>query len=239
MEIRTLLRDPRVKWLLWTVPILIVVGVLWLVPRARSIVNSNSAVASVTLSALLVLLYLGQYRLQSRQLRFQNKPHVDVQRRSADGGTLEVWLSNFGNGVATDIELKSCIEYESEDGTVSGCESRQLRRVGEDGDPKKRVGNSLKAGEDGVRFVGDPSTLIDPKQSGSILAATEQLAATGVEEATFSFYITNSSLLGQHDEERIFGRPRTVELEPGGMNFEELLNAPGTTEIQGKEVAYV
>jgi hypothetical protein len=239
MEIRTLLRDPRVKWLLWTIPILIVVGVLWLVPRARSIVNSNSAIASVTLSALLVLLYLGQYRLQSRQLRFQNKPHVDVQRRSADGSTLEVWLSNFGNGVATDIELKSCVEYESDDETVSDCQTRQLKRVGEDGNPKDRIGNSLKAGEDDVRFVGDPVLPVGPGDRGGLVTATRWLAEREVEEATFSFYITNSSLLGQEDEERIFGRPRTIELDPEGMDLEELLDSPGTKEINGHEAAFV
>ena len=232
-------RDPRLRWIIGAVVILILLGGLWFHPQLRAAVNSNQGFASIALSALLVVLYFGQYQLQSQQLRFQNEPHVDVQRRSADGGKLEVWLSNFGNGVATDLEVKTCIEYETQDGWISGCDSIDLRRIGDDGDPKKRIGNSLKAGEDDVRFVREPITTIDPNHSGSILAATRQLAADDVEKATFSFFITNSSLMGQQDEERIFGPPRTVELKPEGMTFEELLQVKGTTEINGKEVSYV
>jgi hypothetical protein len=185
---------------------------------------------------MLVVLYFGQFHLQSRQLRFQNKPHIEIQKYNTEGKKLEVWLSNLGNGVATDIELETCIDFESTGDLESGCAITRLRRVGKEGDPKRRVGNSLQAGEHNVRFVGEPVTEIAPDSPAGLVAATDRLAAEGINSATLSFYVTSKDLLGHQDREKVFGWDRTVELEQGGMNIEEIRAAPARMEINGESV---
>ena len=234
--------NPRYQRWLWAVGIFVVLGtvvILWRYPALRATVNRNQGVVSVVLTAMLVVLYFGQFRLQSRQLRYQNKPHVEIQKYETDGKKLEIWLSNLGNGVATDIELETCIDFEPTSSLEPGCTSRRLRRIGEDGDPKWRVGNSLKAGEHNVRFIGEPVTEISPESESDgwgLVAATDRLESENVDKATLGFYITSEDLLSRKDRERVFGWDRTVELEPGGMNIEEVKNAPGSIETDGENI---
>jgi hypothetical protein len=210
------------------------VVVLWRYPSLREAVNRNQGVVSVVLTAMLVVLYFGQFRLQSRQLQFQHKPHVEIQKYETEGKQLEVWLSNLGNGVATDIELETCIDFEPTDDLEPGCASIRFRRVGENGDPKRRVGNSLKAGEHNIRFVCEPVTKITSDRRAGLMTATRRLAAEGLDEATLGFFVTSKNLLGHEDRERVFGWDETVELESGGMNIEDFRAAPGSIEIEGE-----
>lgn len=234
--------SPRYQRWLWALGFLAVLGViviLWRSPSLRTVINRNQGVVSVVLTAMLVLLYFGQFRLQSQQLRFQNKPHVEIQKYETDGKKLEVWLSNLGNGVATDIELETCTDFESTDQLEPGCARTRLRRVGDEGDPKHRVGNSLQAGEHNIRFVGEPVTEIAPDRPAGLVAATDRLASEGVDSATLGFFVTSKDLLSHRERERVFGWDRTVELEPGGMNIEEFRAAPGHVKIEGESVDYV
>jgi len=224
------LRYRHWTWLAGLVVVAIIVALLALSPWFRAVMNTNQGAVSVILTAMLVILYFGQFHLQSRQLRFQNASHVEIQEYDTDGKQIEIWLSNLGNGVATDIEIKTCIEFEPTENFTPDCVSARLRRVGEEGDYKQRVGNSMKAGEHNVRFIGEPRTEITPDEKNDgwgLVAATNRLASEGVEEATLDFFVTSKDLLGDEDSESIFGWAKTVELEPGGINIEEVKTTRG------------
>lgn len=224
------------------VVVLIVVGLLAISDSLRAVVNANQGAVSAILTAMLVILYFGQFHLQSRQLRFQNASHVEIQKYNTDGKDIEIWLSNLGNGVATNIEIKACIDFEPTAHFAPDCASIRLRRVDEESDYKERVGNSLQAGEHNVRFVGQPVTEITPdgeSDGWGLVAATGRLASVGVEEAKLDFFVTSKDLLGHEHSERIFGWAKTVELESGGMNIEEIKSARGSIEIDGESVATV
>ena len=111
--------------------------------------------------------------------------------------------------------------------------------MGEEGDPKRRVGNSLQAGEHNIRFVGEPVTKITPDGSGGLVGATDRLASEGVDSVTLGFFVTSKDLIGHQERERVFGWERTVELQPGGMNIEEIRDAPGHIEIDGETFPFV
>jgi hypothetical protein len=153
MDLDIPIRYRNLTWLSGLLLVVALLGISWFYSPFRSALNNNQGVISAGLTLMLVILYLGQYHLQSRQLEFQNKPLVEIQQYDTDGKEIEIWLSNLGNGVATDIELKSCLDFEATDEFEGVCGYRRLRRVGENGDPKRRVGNSLKPGEHNVRFV--------------------------------------------------------------------------------------
>lgn len=201
----------------------IVIATLALRPAWRQVLNSNQGVVSAILSSLLVLLYFGQHRLLRRQLELEHKPHVEIQEYETDGRKLIVWLSNFGNGVATNIELEGCIDFNETDNLRSGCASDRFRRVGEEGDYKKRVGNSLRPGEHNIRFVSEPAVDItpdEPNQGWGLTAATGRLAPDGIEEVTLEFWVTSEDLLGRESRESVFGRPSRVEIDGRGIDMD-------------------
>jgi hypothetical protein len=101
--------------------------------------------------------------------------------------------------------------------------------VGEEGDYKRRVGNSLKAGEHNVRFIGEPVTEITPdgqNDGWGVVAATDRLESEGIEEVSLNFFVTSQDLLGHEDRENIFGWKKTIKLEPGGLNIHDARTAP-------------
>lgn len=121
-------------------------GLMLSLPFTRSFLNSNQGAVSAALTFMLVVLYFGLYRLQGRQVRLENRPHLVVEEYDEKGNTIEVNLSNLGNGVATDIELKTAIDFEGGGPFAAGSARRRMRKVGEEIDEKHRVGNALQAG---------------------------------------------------------------------------------------------
>lgn len=74
---------------------------------------------------MLVVLYVGQYRLQGRQVRLENRPHLIVEEYDEEGNTIDANLSNLGNGVATDIELETSIDFSVVNSDLLGNEYEQ------------------------------------------------------------------------------------------------------------------
>lgn len=204
----------------------ILVGSLLLYPDSRAVLNANQGALSGTLSFLLVLLYFGQYRLQDRQLSLENRPHIELQRYEPEQKEFELWLSNPGNGVAKDIEVVTEINFPETKDIRPATNSYRVRRVDEDGDKKRRVGNSLKAGEHNVRFIGEPHIglqLSERYQGYGLRAGTGFLAREGIEEINVEFLVKGSDLLGNEYRESIFGVPYTVELDKEGLDLEGIL----------------
>lgn len=211
-----------------TILVFAVVSVL-VFPEFREFLNRNTGAFSALLTLFLVLLYFGQYRLQNRQLRLANRPAVDIQTYEEDGSYLEVWLSNLGNGVATDLRIETRVDFEENDDVGPAVGFERLRKVGEDGDRKRSVGNSLRAGEHRVKFVGEPKMCLKLRESGrtqnyGLSAGIGRLARADVEKVRFRFYIVNSDLLENEYRESVYGAiPWTIELEQGmHMGIEEL-----------------
>lgn len=224
MNNRLSLLAQRWGWLVGLVVIGAMVLLLVLRPDVRTTLNTNQGAISAVLTAMLVLLYFGQYRLQNTQLRLEHAAPVQIQKYDTEGRYLEVWLSNPGNGPATNIGVKGCIEFTGADEFESGCATTRLRRVDEDGDYRKRVGNSLQAGEHLVRFRGDPKvgiTVNEDSDGWGLLAATDRLASTDIEEITLDFRVTSEDLLGNQYEETVFGWPYTVSLDEGGVDIHQ------------------
>lgn len=196
------------------------------VPSSRAFLNTNEGAASAALTLMLVVLYVGQYRLQGRQVRLENRPHLVVEEYDEEGNTIEANLSNLGNGVATDIELVTSIDFVGGGPFAPGSTRRRMRKVGEEGDEKHRVGNALEAGRSHERFVGDAVTglVVDGEEMGyGLRAATGRLAQEGVETVTVDFSIVNTDLLGNEYEQTIYGAPYEVELGERGMGVEDVI----------------
>jgi hypothetical protein len=194
-------------------------------PVTRDLLNSNEGAVAAVLSALLVILYFGQAFLFHRQTILQNRPHVEIEKMEIKGSELEVWLSNLGNGVATDVEIESTIQFSDGKKYEPSEKSWRLRKVGETGSKKKRVGNSLKEGAKEVKFVGKPvvGLMYEGENRGyGLEAATRQLADDGVKEVELEFFVSCSDLLDNQFSESILGTAIEVDLNGSGMNLEEI-----------------
>lgn len=201
-------------------------GLMLSFPFTRAFLNSNQGAASAALTFMLVVLYFGQYRLQGRQVRLENRPHLVVEEYDEKGNTIEANLSNLGNGVATDIELETSINFEGGGSFAAGSARKWMRKVGEEGDEKHRVGNALQAGRAHERFVGDAVTglVVDGEEQGwGLRAATNRLAQEDVETVTVDFSIVNSDLLENEYEQTVYGTPYEVELNGTGVDVEEVI----------------
>lgn len=236
MAQRPILALVRRKRLLIGSAIVLVLGSFVMArPDLRSALNTNEGAVSGLLTLMLVLVYVGQYHLLDRQLSLENRPHLVLEERDEEGNEIHAWLSNLGNGVATDIELETKIDFEG-DGTYSPSSGRMwMRRVGDEGDKKKRIGNSLEAGRNYEKFIGRAITglLVDGEyQKMGLRAATGDLAMddVDVETATVEFSIVNSDLLGNEYSEPVHGVPYKIDLDRGDCSAEEVI-------IHGRSVA--
>lgn len=216
------------RWRMGAGLLVVVVGAALMLSLSstRSFLNSNQGAASAALTFMLVVLYFGQYQLQGRQVSLENRPHLVVEEYDENGNTIEANLSNLGNGVATEIELKTTIDFDGGGPFAAGAARSRMSKVGDGGDERRRVGNALQVGKTHERFVGDAVTglVVDSEEDAwGLRAATGRLAKEDVETVTLDFSIVNSDLLGNEYEQTVYGSPYKVELEGTGVDVEEVI----------------
>jgi hypothetical protein len=188
--------------------------------------NTHEGAITGALTLLLVLLYFGQYRTLERQTELNNRPYIDIEKREVDGNELYLWLSNLGNGSAIDIELKTDVSFvPTENAEPAPSDTSRLRKVGDEGDPKKRIGKALKSGESRVKFVGKPVVSMKMRdletERAGMVSATGRLAYEGVDEIEIECFVHYSDLLGNEYSESVFG-PYSVEINEEGLTTEDI-----------------
>jgi hypothetical protein len=97
---------------------------------------------------------LSEIEEQTKLARLEHQPHLEVESYEFDGNRIIVTLSNYGNGVAADLEMETHLE-------VSGVESVslapgicQLRRRYEDEQPYES--QSIQPDEQRIIFEAEP-----------------------------------------------------------------------------------
>lgn len=186
---------------------LMIIGILLLAVAhsdSRQFLNSNSGAISGLLSGLLVLLYLAQYKTQKEQQTLMEANHetvVDVENRRADNEKLVVELSNFGNGVATDLELVVLPLFEQQDNLSPEIGRYRLTRQPEDPD-QTRLSQSINAGESKVPFEARPAFALrhgsNSVQGYGIMTGIDELEREGIGVFRLYFYVRYKDLLGNH-----------------------------------------
>lgn len=206
---------------------LLVIGILgW--RESIAFLNANEGAISGILSLLLVILYYKQYQLQNQQISLRNRPHIEIEKRESDRREMEIWLSNPGNGLIKDLEIATRVDFPPNADVSPSTRSYRLRRVDEEGNKKKRIGNALEAGEHKVRFIAEPhiELIIDGEKRGfGLLAATDELYHRDIEEAEIEFFVRGTDLLGNEYRERIVGGSYLVEIDEVGLDLQDILHS--------------
>ncbi|WP_231183081.1 hypothetical protein [Haladaptatus sp. DYF46] len=216
--------------------VLILVGGILYIPKSRSFMNSNSGAVSGVLSLLLVLLYLIQYQTQKEQQKLMEADHrsvIEVEDYWTEDEKIIFQLSNFGNGVATDIELVSLSVFEDTEYFSPGTMRNRLTRKSDDPD-RNRMGQSLKPGEGRIAFEALPSIGFE-LNSGQIhrcgfRTGMDELHTEDVDIIRLFYYIRYGDLLGEKHIFPVF----MLEAEPieKRRKFEQVFKEAGQVPIR-------
>jgi hypothetical protein len=216
-----------------------VVALIW--KRLASVYSSAVALLitypELTFSALLVLLYFMQYRTQRQQYlltELQQHPDVIIEEYDYDGDTLNLKLSNHGNGAARQLELISEVDFHTDQEQLQpNIVSTPLKQSF---DATNGGTQSLPAHITHESFEVNP--LIDvlmnsePAEFSSVM---DVLSQAGIERIQFQLYIRYKSQISEQRErpivqgirrkketKMVLSRPCEVEIEKD-LNLEQAL----------------
>ncbi|WP_162562382.1 hypothetical protein [Salinigranum rubrum] len=164
-----------------------------------------------------LLFYLGLLHLDSQIKNIQElerRSIVELSRYSFDGDSAEIWLSNYGKGSATDLELvfeiasptALPIHVESCPVPLRRREENQIRRE-----------TSIPPESDYVKFRATPALKIEDAV-GKVRtyrnwgAAVRPLSEAGIDEIKFTLKVTYRNQLDELDAVFVTGKPRGVSV---------------------------
>lgn len=192
-------------------------------------------IGSLILSGLLVLLY----RRQQQLLKMERRPIIEVGDYNFEDGTAEILLSNYGEGVATDLELVTAVKFEGTETLKPEKASAPFRRSGED---HRRLERSIRPHQELVRFEADPCIGLDwhpmsERRVGDFRTSTRLMEEEDIEEFYFKLFIRYSNQLDETEIESLFSFPREVELN-NPLGFYEAYSNGGMLSRDGLEVEF-
>lgn len=170
--------------------------------------------SGVLISALLTLGLLVLYSQMRDIQQMERRPIVEVADYALEGNSVVVWLSNYGKGSATNLQLEfeivepDPLPVEVESGFV------QLRRESDDG---VRRETSLPPEKEYIKYQSTPYLSI--RREGEMKkmdwgAAVKPLSEEGVEEVRFLLRIHFSNQLGEEHSQLITPKSRGADVQP-------------------------
>jgi len=132
-----------------------------------------AGIGSLVLSGALVLLYRKQHKLQKSNFEADHRAVVDIESYQSLKKDFNLYLSNVGNGVATDLELITVTVLPESAPLASGVTTNRVSKKLVQGGKGRQ---SIKAGEDNEEYYSRPAIPIGNK-GGS---ATRYSVDTGI-----------------------------------------------------------
>ena len=190
---------------------------------------------SISSSAVFVtlLFYLGLFWLY-RQIKniqeMERRPLVEPADYSFEGDVADVWLSNYGRGSATNMELELDIIGPENLPVEVDTEPVPLYREGERG---VRGETAIPPEKEAVKFRTTPALNVE-NEDGEVTtylnwgAAVKPLHAADVDEVYFHLRVNYSNQLGEEGSVTLTEKPRGAEVESMSRFNEALYGVPHT-----------
>jgi hypothetical protein len=212
--------------------------------------QNNFQILQVSISAatgfITLVFYLGLFWLYTQIKNVQEmerRPLVEVADYSFEGDVADIWLSNYGRGSGTDIELSlEIIEPEDPPVEVSS-EPVPLYREGERG---VRGETAIPPEKELIKFRTTPALNVenDDGEMKTYLnwgAAVKPLHSAGIDEVYFHLRVNYSNQLGEKNSVTVTEKPRGAEVKFMGRLEENLYGTPltkggGATSVKTKIV---
>jgi hypothetical protein len=183
---------------------------------------------TVVLTVFLVLLY----KRQARQLEAQHEAVLEVTSVEWYGDKAIIWVSNFGNGVAKNLNLATLVKSDTGEHREHIVRSNSLKRIDKEGEWT----NLIQPGEERVPFYGTSKVgklaprnwsgdWISIKFSNFIRTARDNDST----EIKYTHIVQGAELSGNSCWDRI--DPMTQSVNPQDFDREHSLgNLPGKTK---------
>lgn len=164
----------------------------------------------------LIGLYSKMATTQERQTtltEIERTPLVEISGYEADGDDLEVYLSNYGNGTATNLELVTVSYFESDaDNLEPGTSAEPLRRAVDEA--SHNYEQSIQPHDRRVAFTASPGLVVhQDMERGGFQLGISQLKSAGVEDVGFQLYVRYSTRTGKRYSIPLFDIPRVVDVD--------------------------
>lgn len=158
------------------------------------LLNNFTGLGSLVLSALLVFLY----RQQKEILRVDKLPEIEISSRSFDGDTLEVVISNYGDGLAKNISYHTVVQVPDKDGFKPMFATSSARRMTEESE--RTLERSLRPHESQVKFEGVPRIKYQlegrTRRLADFSTGFAQLNQDDIDSVWFQIYVVAEDQLG-------------------------------------------
>lgn len=149
--------------------------------------TNAEAIASLGLTAALVRLYSQQKKL----VRVEKLPEIEISSRTIDGDDLEVEISNYGPGLAKNVEYQAVIHAPDADDFEPLLVESRARRLSEG--LETTLERSIQPHESRVKFRGTPRfgwrSDGEPHRYANFSTAVRHLDRQDIESIWFQIYV--------------------------------------------------
>lgn len=180
---------------------------------------SNMEITSIVINSILTLALVGFYfrmtiiqEKQTTLAEIERTPLVEISGYEVEGDDLTVYLSNYGNGTATNFELVTVSHFDAESELLEpGASPEPLVRVVDDA--SHNYEQSIRPHDQCVEFTASPGFVVHRDQGrGSFPMGISMLESDGVEDVAFQLYVRYSTRTGKRYAIPLFDTPRAINV---------------------------
>lgn len=206
--------------------------------RLIGLVEIMGTLGSLSLSAILALLYLnmsGTQEIQARILADQRDLHeaeisgdLRVDNVAFSGNKFEIWISNYGKSPVTDLHIYTEVFPNNAENVEFAAGKHLLVRQTSEELESSRV-NAIGPGEKEIKFTGKPVVHLaseddHPMAPDLCMAIYEMKHELEIEKIDCRFWVEGSDQLGTTHQDKLFRFDRHLNLRQVDDHVSELEN---------------
>lgn len=217
-----------------------VVGVLgtttYLLSTEQGIRNVEllNIVVNGGLTLALVTLYFKMTNVQEKQAtlaEIERTPLVEISGYEVEGDDIIVYLSNYGNGTATNLELVTVSHFDADSELLEpGTSPEPLVRATDDA--RHNYEQSIRPHDERIKFTASPGLVTHRDQErGGFSLSISMLESAGVENVAYQLFVRYSTRTGDRYAIPLFRTPREINVDED-VTFGDVYSiTPGVTSV--------
>lgn len=178
--------------------------------------DALSTFTNVFFTLILIGLYYKMMRVQDKQAslaEIERTPLVEISGYEVDGDDIEIYLSNYGNGTATNLELVTVSHFEADSNLLEpGVSPEPLTKAVED--PLRNYEQSIRPHDERVKFTASPRLAVHRNaQRSGFSIGIPMLDEGDVQDVAFQLWVRYSTRTGNRYTIPLMQMPREINPE--------------------------
>ena len=178
--------------------------------------ESFSIIINSILTLALVGLYYRMAQIQSKQAtlaEIERTPLVEISGYEINDDELRVFISNYGNGTATQLELVTVCHFESDSDSLEPSSTPEpMKRATEN--PHRNYEQSIRPHDERVEFTVTPGLVVHKDQiRGGFAQSISMLQEAEINNAHFQLHVRYSTRTGKRYSIPLMRMPRSINVE--------------------------